>query len=230
MFVRICAVLLMDVGYDHINLQDALLQDRHPCIVRVKSEELHDTPARAHDNRYWTSTCLLVKARCLLTCSPARDESLDLVRCLLLNFVFENAHGLTGVSWPCCGGAACASREQALLEAKVRVLVYAGEMDYICNYVSCSQLCIAARCMRVLSPYVGAVRGPPLWLLLVHQMGNKAWTMALEWSGKAQFNAAGDHKWMVSGKQAGLARSASGFTFLQVMDSAFLPNSGLRFV
>ena len=47
--------------------------------------------------------------------------------------------------------------------------------------------------------------------------------MALEWSGKAQFNAAGDHKWMVAGKQAGLARSAGGFTFLQVVDCAVLP-------
>ena len=69
----------------------------------------------------------------------------------------------------------------ALLRNKIRVLVYAGEMDYICNY-----------------------------------MGNKAWTLQLEWPGKAAFVAAGDHKWLVEGKPAGLARSAEGFTFLQV--------------
>jgi cathepsin A (carboxypeptidase C) len=48
----------------------------------------------------------------------------------------------------------------ALLESGVRVLVYAGEMDYICNYI-----------------------------------GNKAWTLALSWTGKAKFVAAGDHAW-----------------------------------
>jgi len=75
----------------------------------------------------------------------------------------------------------------ALLSAKVRVLVYAGEMDYICNY-----------------------------------MGNKAWTLALEWVGKSEFVAEGDHKWMVAGKQAGLARSAQGFTFLQVHEAGHM--------
>ena len=75
----------------------------------------------------------------------------------------------------------------ALLASKVRVLVYAGEMDYICNY-----------------------------------MGNKAWTLALPWAGKAAFNAAGDHPWLVDGKQAGLARSAQGFTFLQVHNAGHM--------
>ena len=74
-----------------------------------------------------------------------------------------------------------------LLDADIRVLVYAGEMDYICNY-----------------------------------MGNKAWTLALDWTGKAKFNEAGDHKWLVKGKEAGLARSAQGFTFLQVHDAGHM--------
>ena len=77
-----------------------------------------------------------------------------------------------------------ASNIPALLDSGVRVLVYAGEMDYICNY-----------------------------------MGNKAWTLQLEWPGKAEFNAAGDHSWTVGGKPAGLARSANGFHFLQVFEA-----------
>lgn len=74
-----------------------------------------------------------------------------------------------------------------LLDANIRVLVYAGEMDYICNY-----------------------------------MGNKAWTLALEWTGKPQFNDAGDHQWMVEGEAAGLARSAQGLTFLQVFGAGHM--------
>merc|ERR1712157_530775 len=42
-----------------------------------------------------------------------------------------------------------------LLEGGVKVLIYAGDMDFICNWI-----------------------------------GNKAWTLALDWSGKAAFNAA----------------------------------------
>jgi len=75
----------------------------------------------------------------------------------------------------------------SMLEAGIRVLIYAGEMDYICNY-----------------------------------MGNKAWTLALPWKGEEEFTAAGDHAWMVEGKEAGLARSASGFTFLQVHDAGHM--------
>ena len=47
-----------------------------------------------------------------------------------------------------------------LLEAGIPVLVYAGDQDFICN-----------------------------WL------GNKAWTLALEWSGKDAFNKAEDRLW-----------------------------------
>ena len=41
-----------------------------------------------------------------------------------------------------------------------RVMIYAGDVDFICNW-----------------------------------MGNKAWTLALEWSGKDAFNAAQDADW-----------------------------------
>jgi cathepsin A (carboxypeptidase C) len=53
-------------------------------------------------------------------------------------------------------------------------------------------------------------------------MGNKAWTLELEWPGKTAFLAAGDHSWVVEGKAAGLARTAQGFTFLQVFEAGHM--------
>jgi len=76
-----------------------------------------------------------------------------------------------------------------MLAAGIRVLIYAGDEDFICNY-----------------------------------MGNKAWTLAMDWPNKDAFNAAGDHSWMISGKStpAGLARTANNFTFLQVHDAGHM--------
>lgn len=51
-------------------------------------------------------------------------------------------------------------------------------------------------------------------------MGNKAWTLQLEWPGKASFYEEGDHPWLVKGSQAGLARTHANFTFLQVAHQA----------
>jgi cathepsin A (carboxypeptidase C) len=70
-----------------------------------------------------------------------------------------------------------------LLNDNIPVLIYAGDVDFICNY-----------------------------------MGNRAWTMELDWKGKNSFNAAGEHEW----KGAGLARSADGLTFMQVYDAGHM--------
>jgi len=75
----------------------------------------------------------------------------------------------------------------ALLAADVDVLIYAGDADFICNW-----------------------------------MGNKAWTLALEWPGAGGFTAAADHDWEVAGQKAGTARSSGGFTFLQVNNAGHM--------
>jgi cathepsin A (carboxypeptidase C) len=84
-----------------------------------------------------------------------------------------------------------------LLDAGIHTLIYAGDVDYICNY-----------------------------------LGNRAWTLQLDWKHKNDFNAASDHEWMgpeiVSdevvgdGKGVGLAKTSHGFTFLQVYDAGHM--------
>jgi cathepsin A (carboxypeptidase C) len=69
----------------------------------------------------------------------------------------------------------------------IRVLIYAGDQDYICNWI-----------------------------------GNKAWTVAMEWAYKAEFNAAADAPWTVDAKEAGKLRSSNGFSFLQVYDAGHM--------
>lgn len=74
-----------------------------------------------------------------------------------------------------------------LLENEVRVMIYAGDMDFICN-----------------------------WL------GNKAWTLGLDWTQKTAFNSAPDVDWYEGFKYAGRTRFVPGvknkhlFTFVQV--------------
>ncbi|KAK0455790.1 serine carboxypeptidase [Desarmillaria tabescens] len=69
----------------------------------------------------------------------------------------------------------------ALLERKVRVLVYVGNYDFICNWV-----------------------------------GNNAWTLALDWSGKESFVNEELREWFVGEKTAGLTRSNQGLTFATI--------------
>jgi cathepsin A (carboxypeptidase C) len=70
-----------------------------------------------------------------------------------------------------------------LLNAGIPALVYAGDVDFICNY-----------------------------------LGNRAWTLGLEWDSKDSFNAAEEHSW----NDLGLARTANGLTFLQVYDAGHM--------
>jgi len=84
-----------------------------------------------------------------------------------------------------------------VLNDGIRVLVYAGDVDFICNYI-----------------------------------GNRAWTLALDWKHSTEFNAAQDHQW---NNKTGLAKSSNGFTFLQVYDAGHMvpmdqPEVSLRLI
>merc|ERR1719492_361528 len=73
---------------------------------------------------------------------------------------------------------------QPMLEGGIEVLIYAGDQDFICN-----------------------------WL------GNEKWTLALNWTQKAAFNAASMKPWSVTdaagrSQSAGRLRSHANFHFL----------------
>jgi len=76
-----------------------------------------------------------------------------------------------------------------LLEGDKEVLVYAGDMDFICNWI-----------------------------------GNKAWTLALDWSGKEKFNSEHDRVIQLRGREkpVGEARHANGFSFFRIYDAGHL--------
>lgn len=82
-----------------------------------------------------------------------------------------------------------------LLEDDIRVLIYAGDVDYICNW-----------------------------------MGNKAWTIDLQWSGHDEFSTAKDVSWIYGDSKVngGLVRSApaskgtGSLTFLQVFEAGHM--------
>jgi carboxypeptidase C (cathepsin A) len=69
----------------------------------------------------------------------------------------------------------------ALLERNIRVLVYVGSSDWICNWI-----------------------------------GNEKWTLAMDWSGKEEFNKQSLRQWMVDGKVAGVTRTSGNFTFATI--------------
>jgi cathepsin A (carboxypeptidase C) len=74
-----------------------------------------------------------------------------------------------------------------MLEAGIRVMIYAGDVDYICNW-----------------------------------MGNKAWVTALNWLGKAAFNAAPDVEFSVAGRAAGEERTYGNFSFVRIYDAGHM--------
>ncbi|KPA78508.1 putative mitochondrial serine carboxypeptidase (CBP1) [Leptomonas pyrrhocoris] len=53
-------------------------------------------------------------------------------------------------------------------------------------------------------------------------MGNKAWATALEWPGKAGFNAAPDVEFTVNGRTAGQERKYGNFSFVRVYDAGHM--------
>ncbi|KAJ7113152.1 serine carboxypeptidase [Mycena epipterygia] len=78
--------------------------------------------------------------------------------------------------------------------------------------------------MKGATEYVGALleRDVPVLIYVgtydwaCNWVGNEAWTLALEWSGQAEFGAQVLREWTVDGKPAGKTREAKGLTFATV--------------
>jgi cathepsin A (carboxypeptidase C) len=114
----------------------------------------------------------------------------------------QSALGVTGHSWEDCNHAVAAAFELSgdwmhnyqtmipdQLAAGIRVLMYSGDQDFICN-----------------------------WL------GNQAWTLAMDWPHKDDFNAAPMQNWTTSdaATTVGQLRSSNGFSFLRVYDAGHM--------
>ncbi|KAF9583969.1 hypothetical protein BGW38_007971 [Lunasporangiospora selenospora] len=74
-----------------------------------------------------------------------------------------------------------------LLDDGVRILLYSGDADFICNW-----------------------------------MGNKAWALDLEWSGKEKLNEKEDRKWKANGHHAGDVRRSGPLTFLRAFGAGHM--------
>jgi len=53
-------------------------------------------------------------------------------------------------------------------------------------------------------------------------LGNKKWTLKMEWPHKADFNAAEDKPYMLDGEKVGRLRSSNGFHFMQVYEAGHM--------
>jgi len=87
-----------------------------------------------------------------------------------------------------------------MMEDNIRVLIYAGDCDFICN-----------------------------WL------GNKHWTLKLDWPHRHAFNKAADDDYMVNGKAAGRVRQVKNFAFMQVFQAGHMvpldqPDASLQMI
>ena len=54
---------------------------------------------------------------------------------------------------------------------------------------------------------------------ICNYMGNRAWTLGLDWDHNKEFNAAEEKDW---NNGSGLSRTANGLTFLQVYDAGHM--------
>lgn len=134
-----------------------------------------------------------------------------------------------------------------LLGAGVRVMVYAGDQDLICNWVSarvvgcsgggagpaglgpagagpgperCAGLSIpsAASFFPELVPHALSHSPPPRTM----QVGNRQWVDALPWAGAKRWAAAGEEAWEVGGAEAGTVTEAGGLSFVKVFEAGHM--------
>ncbi|CAG8512840.1 10239_t:CDS:2 [Dentiscutata heterogama] len=86
-----------------------------------------------------------------------------------------------------------------LLDGNIRVLVYTGDADYLCNWFA--EILINNHFVP----------------------GNDAWTRALSWSGSAGFNNVNFTKWITAaGDYSGDFRTFKGLTFLRVFNASHM--------
>ncbi|KAI8089447.1 Alpha/Beta hydrolase protein [Halteromyces radiatus] len=88
------------------------------------------------------------------------------------------------------------------LSEGIRVLLYAGDKDFICNW-----------------------------------MGNKAWSLSMDWPGQEGYNNADDEEWInaATGESAGQVRTYKNLSFLRVYDAGHMvpydqPANALDFI
>ena len=99
------------------------------------------------------------------------------------------------------------------LAGGIRVLIYAGDQDYICVSGPTPSPRRASYSLGL--THCRARSWRQNWL------GNQAWTRAMEWPHKSEFNAAPVADWTVDGAPAGTVQTSNNFTFLRVYGESF---------
>lgn len=61
-------------------------------------------------------------------------------------------------------------------------------------------------------------------------MGNQKWTLGLDWTGSAAYNAQKDRDWSVDGEVVGITRSANGLTFATVYGAGHMVRTIMPFL
>ncbi|KAJ7314831.1 serine carboxypeptidase [Mycena albidolilacea] len=186
-------------------------------------------------------TCVQMKAalpRCTKWTKESCQDQFDLINCgAAMRFCFESiyapyiATGLNNydISKKCESDNLCHVEIEEIVKYLNQEEVQAVLGVKVAEYNSCSDavgynFALTLDIMKGATEYVSALleRGVPVLIYVgtydwvCNWVGNQAWTLALEWSGQAEFASQPLREWTVNGKRAGKTRSAKGFTFATV--------------
>lgn len=114
----------------------------------------------------------------------------------------------------------------ALLENEVKLLVYAGEYDLICNWLGEATLSLHLNIVILVisgSSFNIQIKVADYKNFYCHfyRAGNSRWVHAMEWSGQKEFVSSPEVPFQVDGSEAGLLTSHGPLSFLKV--SLILP-------